>query len=158
MKLRLAGRIAVALCLGILPAGAAEPQLTIYNQNFAVVRVLIPLNLKPGENRIQITDTTAYLEPDSVILRDPTGARTLQILEQDYRADPISQQRLLSLYEGKTLEFLVQRGDHTETIQGKIIRSGYVPSNPNALYGNPYPRQLLRNAATDHRGRRQVAL
>ena len=138
MKLRLTGRIAVGICLWILPAWAAEPQLTIYNQNFAVVRVLIPLNLKLGENSIQFTDTTAYLEPDSVILRDPAGARTLQILEQNYRADPISQQRLLSVFEGKTLDFLVQRGDHTETIQGKIIRSGYVPSNPNALYGNPY--------------------
>ena len=139
MRLRLIGSIVVGLCLGILPAWAAEPQLTIYNQNFAVVRVLIPLNLTAGENHIQFTDTTAYLEPDSVILRDPTGARVLQILEQNYRADPVSQQRLLSLYEGKTLEFLVQRGDHTETVQGKIIRSGYVPPWPNNPYGNPYP-------------------
>jgi len=139
MKLRLTGRIAVGLCLWILPAWAAEPQLTIYNQNFAVVRVLIPLDLKPGENRIQFTDTTAYLEPDSVILRDPTGTRVLQILEQNYRADPVSEQRLLSLYEGKTLDFLVPRGEHTETVQGKIIRSGYVPPSPNAPYGNPYP-------------------
>ena len=139
MKLRLAGLIAVGLCLWILPARAAEPQLTIYNQNFAVVRVLIPLDLKSGENRIQFTDTTAFLEPDSVILRDPTGARVLQILEQNYRADPVSQERLLSLYEGNTLEFLVQRGDHTETVQGKIIRSGYVPPSPYSPYGNPYP-------------------
>jgi hypothetical protein len=138
MKLQLTGRIVVGLCLWILPAWAAEPQLTIYNQNFAVVRVLIPLDLKPGENRIQFTDTTAYLEPDSVILRDPTGARVLQILEQNYRGDPVSQQRLLSLYEGKTLDFLVQRGEHTETAQGKIIRSGYIPPWPNAPYGNPY--------------------
>jgi len=74
MKLRLSGLIAVGLCLWILPAWAAEPQLTIYNQNFAVVRVLIPLDLKSGENHIQFTDTTAFLEPDSVILRDPSGA------------------------------------------------------------------------------------
>ena len=138
MKLRLSIRIVTAIGLLLSAAWAAEPQLTIYNQNFAVVRVMIPLNLKPGENRVQFTDTTAYLEPDSVILRDPSGARTLRILEQNYRADPVSQQLLLSLYEGKTLDFLVQRGDHTETIQGKIIRSGYVPSQPYAPYGNPY--------------------
>jgi hypothetical protein len=138
MKLRLSGLMAAGLCLWILPAWAAEPQLTIYNQNFAVVRVLIPLDLKPGENRVQFTDTTAFLEPDSVILRDPTGVRILQILEQNYRADPVSQERLLSLSEGKTLEFLVQRGDHTETVQGKIIRSGYVSPSPYAPYGNPY--------------------
>ncbi len=139
MRLRLSGGMALGLCLWILPAWAAEPQLTIYNQNFAVVRVLIPLDLKAGENHIQFTDTTAFLEPDSVILRDPTGARALQILEQNYRADPVSQQLLLSLYEGKTIDFLVQRGDHTETVQGKIIRSGYVPPQPYSPYGYPYP-------------------
>ena len=32
----------------------------------------------------------------------------------------------------------MQRGDHTETVQGKIIRSGYVPPQPYAPYGNPY--------------------
>ena len=119
-------QIAVAVCLLAVNAGAADPQLTIYNQNFAVVRVLIPLDLKPGENRVQFTDTTAYLEPASVILRDPTGARTLQILEQNYRADPVSQQLLLSLYEGKTLDFLLQPNDPKSVVRGKVIRSGYV--------------------------------
>ena len=138
MKLRLTGWVVMGLCLWIMPARAAEPQLTIYNQNFAVVRVLIPLDLKTGENRVQFTDTTAYLEPSSVILRDPSGARSLQILEQNYRADPISQQLLLSLFEGKTLDFLVQRGDHTEIVQGKIVRSGYLPPQPFSPYGNPY--------------------
>lgn len=88
MKPSLPLRIVSALFLLLAPAWAAEPQLTIYNQNFAVVRVLVPLNLKPGENRIQLTDVTAFLEPGSVILRDPTGARPLRILEQNYRADP----------------------------------------------------------------------
>jgi hypothetical protein len=49
-----------------------------------------------------------------VILRDPTGAHALRVLEQNYRADPVSEQLLLSLNEGKTLDFLVQRGDKME--------------------------------------------
>jgi hypothetical protein len=126
MKANCVFHIVAALGLLVVNAWAADPQLTIYNQNFAVVRVLIPLDLKPGENRIQFTDTTAYLEPESVILRDPTGTRTLQILEQNYRADPVSQQLLLSLYEGKTLDFLLQPNDPKSAVQGKIIRSGYV--------------------------------
>jgi hypothetical protein len=43
---------------------------------------------------------TAHLEPDSVILRSLDDGRHIQILEQDYRNDPVSQQLLLSLYEG----------------------------------------------------------
>ncbi len=135
MEMRRPFVIVAVFWLVLSTSWAAEPQLTVYNQNFAVVRVLIPLSLKPGTNQIQFTDITAFLEPDSVILRDPKGARTLQILEQDYRADPVSEQLLLSLNEGKTLDFLVQRGDTTEIVQGKIIRAAYTPQF--SLYVNP---------------------
>ena len=109
----------------------AEPALTIYNQNFAVVRDAVPLDLKSGVNEVRFAGTTAHLEPDSVILRDPLGKRSLQILEQNYRNDPVSQELLLSLNEGKTIDFQnVRMKDNTtvrEIISGKIIRSGYVP-------------------------------
>ncbi len=86
---------------------AAQSALTIYNQNFAVVRDTVPLDLKQGVNNVRFTETTAHLEPDSVILRDPAGKTSLQILEQNYRNDPVSQELLLSLFEGKTIDFLV---------------------------------------------------
>ncbi len=109
----------------------AEPALTIYNQNFAVVRDSVPLDLKSGVNEVRFAGATAHLEPDSVILRDPAGKRALQILEQHYRNDPVSQELLLSLNEGKTIDFQnVRMKDNTtvrELIPGKIIRSGYVP-------------------------------
>ncbi|HUA67629.1 MAG TPA: hypothetical protein VMA13_03695, partial [Candidatus Saccharimonadales bacterium] len=112
-------------------AATAEPALTIYNQNFAVVRNTVPLDLKAGVNEVRYTGATAQVEPDSVILRDPTGKHSLQILEQNYRNDPVSQDLLLSLFEGKTIDFERMRlKDNTQTpelIPGKIIRSGYVP-------------------------------
>jgi hypothetical protein len=128
--------ILIALTIGLCGRGLAQdslspdtaPALTIYNQNFFVAREYVPLDLKPGVNRVNYTGVAAHLEPDSVILRDP-GGRSLQILEQNYRNDPISQELLLSYYEGKTLDFLIQRGDHQEIVKGKVIRSGYIPSS-----------------------------
>jgi hypothetical protein len=102
--------------------------LTIYNQSFAVVRQTLPLDLKSGTNQVEITDITAHLEPDSVILRDLKNGRDLRILEQNYRSDVASQGRLLALYEGKTIEFLVPDKDgNRRLVPGKIIRSGYTP-------------------------------
>jgi len=110
---------------------AAQPALTIYNQNFAVVRDTVPLDLTSGVNEIRFSGATAHLEPDSVILRDPAGKRSLQILEQNYRNDPLSQELLLSMFEGKTIDFQTERlKDNTtvrEIVPGKIIRSGYIP-------------------------------
>ena len=94
--------VAVALPCAM---GTAEPALTIYNQNFAVVRDTVPLDLKAGVNTVQFSGMTAHAEPDSVVLRDPKEKRSFQILEQNYRNDPISQELLLSLYEGKTIDF-----------------------------------------------------
>lgn len=103
-----------------------SPALTIYNQNFAVVRQGIALELKTGVNQLRFIEATAHIEPDSVMLRDPAG-RPLQVLEQNYRNDPVSQELLLSLFEGKTIDFLIRNQDSTEIVKGKIIRSGYVP-------------------------------
>ncbi len=119
----------------------AAPALTIYNQNFAVVRDQVALDLKQGDNHVRFSGTTAHLEPDSVILRDPQGQANLQILEQNYRNDPVSQELLLSFYEGKTIDFLVTEPNKPNTIvQGKIVRSGYVPHSQQAIqrYGQRY--------------------
>src|SRR4029078_3594488 len=120
-----------------------QPALTIYNQNFFVAREYVPLDLTAGVNRAQFAGIAAHLEPDSVILRDPAG-RALQVLEQNYRNDPISQELLLSRYEGKTIDFIVrQDGAKTETAEDKIIRGGYIPSS---AYAGNYPQPGMGQA------------
>src|SRR5262245_19535764 len=57
-----------------------QPALTIYNGGFAVVREHLQLQLVQGTNQIAVTGMTTTLEPDSVILRDPSGQRALSIL------------------------------------------------------------------------------
>ncbi|MBL8221314.1 MAG: hypothetical protein JNL62_18925, partial [Bryobacterales bacterium] len=118
----------VAFLLLTSCAFAAGPSLTIYNQNFAVVRETIPLDLRQGANVVQFTNATVHLEPDSVMLRDPAGKIVLSILEQNFRAEPISEGLLLNLFEGKELEFETAAPVTGEKriIRGKVIRSGYV--------------------------------
>lgn len=122
----------------------AQPALTIYNQNFAVVRDTLPLDLKSGVTQVAYSQATAHVEPDSVILRDPSGQHPLQILEQSYRNDPVSQELLLSLFEGKTIDF--QAGG--KIIKGKIVRSGYVP-HYSAMndFGEEYQQQQMEMAS-----------
>src|SRR5437879_2562536 len=138
--------VAIAVPSSLL---ASQPALTIYNQNFAVVRDSVPVDLKQGVNDVRFTETTAHLEPDSVILRDPSGKTKLQILEQNYRNDPVSQELLLSIFEGKTIEFLVTEPNQpAKIVPGKIIRSGYVPHAQEAMqrYGQTYYRSQMSAA------------
>ena len=142
----------ICICLSALALTASAQlrmtnlSLTIYNKNFAVVRDTVPLDLQAGVNQVVYSGATAQVEQDSVILRDPTGQHSLQILEQNYRNDPVSQELLLSLFEGKTIDFERMRmKDNTmtpEIVQGKIIRSGFVPGGAaiNPSTGRPASR------------------
>ncbi len=143
------GRLAALCACFIALVWGADPALTIYNQNFAVVRETLPLDLKAGNNTVRFSGATAHVEPDSVILRDPAGKRVVQVVEQNYRNDAVSQERLLNLYEGKTIEFAVRNPDgSTSLVSGKIVRSGYVPHfEAMNRYGAQYQVNQMAMAA-----------
>ena len=146
MKTSLVSLLAVAAAL----TASAQPSLTIYNQNFAVVREHVPLDLHAGVNAVVFSGATIHLEPDSVVLRDPAGKVAFRILEQNYRADTISPGLLLSLYEGRTLDFLTRDATGREIlVKGRVIRSGYVPNFAGVqIYGqNFYQQQMLEQQA-----------
>jgi hypothetical protein len=139
--------------LGILAGFATfgQTQLTIYNGDFAVVKERRSFDLKSGENEVRVTDLSAHLEPDSVVLRDLRQPGSIRILEQNYESDPLSEGLLLRKSEGKTLGFEIDLGGGTKRIvQGRILRSGYVP-HPEAYqrYGQPYyqAQMEMTNAA-----------
>ena len=122
----------------VAKAAYSEPALTIYNQNFAVVRDAIDMDLKKGTNKVQFQDITAHLEPDSVMLRDPALQNKFRILEQNYRAEPVSQQLLLSFARTASLYIRGQgnivsrrlerdqREDHTQRLCPPLVGYGTV--------------------------------
>jgi hypothetical protein len=127
----------------------SQTQLTIYNQNFATVKETRTLDLMKGETEVRVTDITAHLEPDSVVLRDLKKPGAIHILEQNYESDPLSEGLLLHKSEGKVLDFeitLPQTGEK-KIVKGKVLRSGYVP-HTSALqrYGQQYSMRQMINS------------
>ncbi len=128
--------------VGAVPLAAQQPappaQLTIYNEDFAVARTSVPLDLHTGTNEVLTTRVTSQLEPDSVVLRDPAGHRVLHVLEQDYDAGVVTQAWMLNKYEGQTIDFQIQgpylintdTGEKmlpAQTVKGRIVRAGDQP-------------------------------
>ena len=70
------------------------------------------------------------------------------LLEQNYRNDPLSQGRLLNLFEGKTIDYIVRNPDGpTRIVQGRVVRSGYVPHyDAMAQYGQQYAATQMASA------------
>jgi hypothetical protein len=126
----------VVVCLLLSAAAWAQqssaPSLSIYNQDFAVVREFVPMQLNAGVNQVNFEGITSFVEPSSVVLRDPTGRVHLNILEQNYRSDVASQYNLLRAYEGKELDF--QYGSVGQIVHGRLIRAG-ANCGGNGCYG-----------------------
>ena len=117
------------------PQDATRTAITVYNGNFGVVRDLVPLNLSQGITEQSYSGVTSQLDPESVILRDPTGKVAISVIEQSYRGDPVDQARLLQMFVGETIRFL-KVVDGKEVIEkGKIIRAPSVMM-VSSQYGN----------------------
>jgi len=122
--------------------------LTIYNQNFAVVRTPVDLDLHAGTTEVSQTNVTAQVEPDSVVLRDATGKRAIQIVEQNYDGALRVQAQMLARFEGQTIDFMVGTGDAARIVPGKIVRAGTVPQfDLLDRFGQGYYYQMTQGPA-----------
>ena len=117
------GSVAVIVGFIAVTRLTASPAITVYNDNFGLVRDTVYLQLDPGGNEVSYTGVTAELEPESVVLRDPAGLVGFSVLEQSYRGDPLDEARLLELFEGQEISFLKRVGDTEAVVEGRILRA-----------------------------------
>jgi hypothetical protein len=117
-------RIISLFLLGVLhvslPAsGERQLALTVYNDNFALVKDQRPLVLKAGVTEFRFTDVAATIEPSSVRFRslDDSEAR---IVEQNFQFDLVGSAKLLEKYIDQPIEILTVKG---EILTGKLLRA-----------------------------------
>src|SRR2546422_11233757 len=148
-----------ALTLLILPGAARAdgegPQITIYNQDFALVRMVRSLRLKEGESEVRVGGVTAMLEPDSVVLRDLKDPKGIRILEQNYEGDPLSPGFMLRRNEGRVVAFqsVNPATGKKEIVSGRVIRSGYTGPQLESPAGGLTPRSEERRVGKECRSR-----
>lgn len=141
--------------------------LTIYNQNFALVREERNLTLpSKGEQEVLFEDMPVQIEPDTVFLE--TKGRDSQILEQKFEYNVVTHERLLQNYVGHAVKILeinpktgeknlleaelmsYQNNQPIYRIGGEIYL-GYpggtviVPRIPEQLVSHPTLRWMLKN-------------
>jgi len=83
-------------------------ELTIYNQNFGLVKDRRTLNLKEGINNIRFQDVAAQIEPTSVHFKSFTDPLGCVIQEQNYEYDLVSASKLLTKYIDKKIKIITK--------------------------------------------------
>ena len=76
--------------------------ITVYNQNFGLVREIRTLDLSSGRIDLEYSDVASGIQPETIHIR-PLSGGPLQVLEQNYQFDLLSPQKLLEKYVGRTI-------------------------------------------------------
>lgn len=100
--------------LELLTAKAAgtdsDTEVTVYNDNLALVKEKRELDLKSGVNSVEYTDVAALIDPTSVMFEDTKNKNTA-VLEQNYEYDLVSSQKLLGKFLDKEITVTEKEGD-----------------------------------------------
>ncbi len=146
MKKFASGLLAAALLVGIGPlsgsaAWAQDPEVTVYNQNFALVKDYRDISLQKGVNAIFLDDVAALIDPTSVHFKSLTDPDGVWVNEQNFRYDLISKSNILDRMVGKRIRFM-HNGQQTEGILlNPVTNVMRYPSGVNYGYGQPYQTQ-----------------
>jgi hypothetical protein len=112
----MAAVVALLALAWVDPGSAAGPRresvaLTVYNQNFALVKDVRVLDLESGSQAVRIDDVAAFIDPTSVhfaALDHPGG---VAVLEQNYQYDLADAERLLNRYLNQGCRRCSRMGD-----------------------------------------------
>jgi hypothetical protein len=78
--------------------------LTVYNQNFGVVREVRELpSLGAGQVSLEFRDVAANIQPETVAIKSLSAPGSISVLEQNYRYDLLTPQTLLEKFVGKKI-------------------------------------------------------
>jgi hypothetical protein len=156
-----------------LPAQAQGQgvELTVYNQNLALVKDRRALELEEGINEVGFTGVAAQIDPTSVHFRSLTDPQGTVVLEQNYEYDVVGTQKLLQKYLGEEVwlvteddtqysglllsgagDIILQRADGSVTvIKLEAVREFNFPELPEGLITKPTLVWLLEaGQAGDH--------
>ncbi|KPL16858.1 MAG: hypothetical protein AMJ93_15395 [Anaerolineae bacterium SM23_84] len=113
--------LAVAINCRALPnlqAQEAGVDLTVYNQNLALVQERRTVQLEEGVNEVAFQDVAALIDPTSVLFRSLTDPAGTIVLEQNYEYDIVGSQKLLQKYVDQDIELVTEDGSE---YAGKLL-------------------------------------
>ncbi len=102
-----------------LPGQGSPPASSL--PGYAVVRVDRDLKLQPGRSRLDFTDVAALIDPTTVTFRSLTDPAGTRVLEQDFRFDLVSTQKLLSRYVDRQVTVESPQGDGVSVLEGTLL-------------------------------------
>ena len=97
--------------------------ITVYNQNFGLVREVRDVSLTRGLLDLEFGDVASAIQTETVHIRSLTGGQPLKVLEQNYQYDLLNPQKLLEKYVGRTVTVYRwnPESERDEPVQAEVL-------------------------------------
>ncbi|MBS1704924.1 MAG: DUF4139 domain-containing protein [Armatimonadetes bacterium] len=126
--------------IAMMVASVSAPsniELTIYNQNFGLVKEVRAIDLVKGRQDAKIEGVAQLIESDSVTVRGISGPAKFTVLEQNYQYDLISPWAILDKAVGSRIYLVrILPNGEKEQISGILLSSP--TAVVNTAQGNSY--------------------
>ena len=117
--------LSLSLPLAAQPASQGQTAVTIYNDNFGVVRQDRTLTFEEGINTLRFTDVAARIDPTTVHFTCLSDPNAVTIQEQNYEYDLVNTESLLKRYldQPVTLQIKGSGGGEGTRVSGVLSAS-----------------------------------
>lgn len=106
------------------PETQQDVSVTIYNQNFGIVREARTITLREGLNIVRFEGVAAQIDPTSLAIKSRTSPGSLVVREQNYQYDLIGTQSVLDAAVGQRVQLIRRLGDEV------VVETGVLLSQP----------------------------
>ncbi len=97
--------------------------ISIYNDNFAMVREVRQAGLAQGASSIRYLDVPSFITPETIQVRSLNAPDDLNVLEQDYEHNNLNSQTLLDKFVGKKIKVMTwhEYQDRKEIVEATLL-------------------------------------
>ena len=141
------------------PAGAVpakdtpeSPEITVYNQNFGLVKDYRTITLTKGNNTVFVDNVASLIDPTSVHFKSLTSPDGVWVKEQNFRYDLINKSNILDRMVGKKIRFRKNGVEMEGVLLNPVTTTMRYPDNGQYNYGAGFQTQTNSEFAvqTDH--------
>jgi hypothetical protein len=106
--------LALAVSAQAQPSNRKSVAVTVYNNNLGVVREVRTFDIHDGVSEVRMQEVPSQIDPTTVKIASLDHPKDIDVLEQNYEYDLVSQQKLLEKYIDKTITVTDDKGVKTE--------------------------------------------
>jgi hypothetical protein len=114
---------------------AVSLAVTIYNDQFAMVKDVRSISFDKGRSDLYFTDVSSNIQPETVTFKALKDTQAIRVFEQNYEANLVNTNAILEKYINEKVEIYAKLGEKSYKLNGTLLgyNSGYILQTSNGI-------------------------